>query len=674
MSPVAEPDRHRLPRRRDSMRTRLYAVTSTLLFCLLLTLPMPTFAWPDFPPVNQAELKITSLPSQPGASAFILSHEETNDDQIHFRQIYMRIKVLTEAGRERANVEIPYNDRNFDIAGIHGRTIHADGTIIPFEGKPFEKVIAKGKDIRYKVKAFTMPDVQVGSIIEYRYELRYNDEFLMAPHWTLQDDLYQQHVHYVFKPWDREVMLPHGRIGSGYAWTWHTPHNEQPVKNHDKIEITLEDVPPFVEDEYMPPAAVLKYYVYFYYQSARSSDEFWKDEGKFWSKDVDKFANNNSLASALSTIIVPADTPQQKVQKIYAYVAKLENTSYLPDRSAAEQKALGLKESKNSADVLKQKSGDRDEITRLFIGLVRAAGIPAYAMRVTSRDSSYFIPQLMDFNQLDYDIAIVQLDGKEVFLDPGTRFCPYGIVYWKYSASRGLRQSADNKNTIIGESELGSYKDAQVQRVLRVKLSSDGMAEGKLLVGFLGQDAIRRRLAALRTDAAGRSKDLEDEVKGWLPNNAEVSLTNQPAWESDQTLVAEFKVNIPMLSSAGKRLLMPAHLLAFNRPERFVHAERKYPVYFDYPYTEIDEIHVELPDMLQVESLPAPALVRLDYAAYSAGYTQQNRELLLKRQLVMGGNIFGTAKYSELRNFYQQTRASDQQQLLLKVGTNASGN
>jgi hypothetical protein len=40
----------------------------------------------------------------------------------------------------------------------------------------------------------------------------------------------------------------------------------------------------------------------------------------------------------------------------------------------------------------------------------------------------------------------------------------------------------------------------------------------------------------------------------------------------------------------------------------------------------------------------------------------------------MGGNIFGTAKYSELRNFYQQTRASDQQQLLLKVGTNASGN
>jgi len=149
MSPVAEPDRHRLPRRRDSMRTRLYAVTSTLLFCLLLTLPTPTFAWPDFPPVNQAELKITSLPSQPGASAFILSHEETNDDQIHFRQIYMRIKVLTEAGRERANVEIPYNDRNFDIAGIHTKPFsdkepHIAPRLLPLRKRLIE-MVRRGK-------------------------------------------------------------------------------------------------------------------------------------------------------------------------------------------------------------------------------------------------------------------------------------------------------------------------------------------------------------------------------------------------------------------------------------------------------------------------------------------------------------------------------------------------
>lgn len=654
------------------MRNRAFLFSLIPLFGIF-ALFTPRSAAADFPPVNPAELKITSLPSQPGAAAFILDHEEVSDDRLHYRSVYMRIKVLTEAGREQANVELPYNDRNFDIAAIHGRTIHSDGTIIPFEGKPFEKVIVKGKDLRYKVKTFTMPDVQVGSIIEYKYELRYNDDMVFEPHWILQEDLFQQHLHFVFKPSDRDIVLPHGRIGKGLAWTWMTPNKEQPVNSHGTIEISLESVPAFVEDEYLPPENVLKYYVFFYYQTERNSDEFWKDEGKFWSKDVDHFAKPDAVASALGSITAPSDTPEQKVRKIYAFVQTLENTTYLPERSTQELKTLGLKESKNAGDVLRQKSGDRDDITHLFIAMVRAAGIPAYAMRVTSRDTSYFLPQLMDFNQLDYDIAIVPLDGKEVFLDPGTRFCPYGILYWKYSASRGLRQNPDGK-TSISESALGSYKDAQIRRLLDLKAGMDGKADGVLKVSFLGQEAIRRRLRGIKTDAAGRTKQLEDEAKAWFPENAEVTLSNQPNWTSDDALNADFRVRTPLMSSAGKRLLLPADVMVFYLPERFPHTERKYPVYFDYPYVEMDEVRIQLPDALQVDTLPSPAQVRLPYAAYGSNFTQGGREIVVTRQLAMGGNIFPVNQYPELRDFYLKARNSDQQQILLKVNTHVPGN
>jgi hypothetical protein len=656
------------------MRMRSFSGPASLLlsFALLFTTRGVSA---DFPPVNSAELKITSVPNQPGAAAFILAHEEIDDDLLHFQSVYMRIKVLTEAGREHANIELPYNDRTFDIAAVHGRTIHADGTIIPFEGKPFEKVIVKGKDLRYKVKSFTMPDVQVGSIIEYRYEIRYNDNILIPPKWTLQETMYQQYVHYVFKPSDDDVLLAHGRIGHGHAWTWHTPRNEEPVKGKDKIEITLKDVPAFIEDDYMPPGDILKYYVYFYYQSARSSDEFWKDEGKFWNKDVEQFAKkSDAIAGELAQIVSPSDTPEQKVRKIYAYVGKLENTTYLPSRSDQEKKALGLKASKNASDVLRQKTGNRDEITRVFLAMVRQAGISAYSMIVTSRDNSFFMPQLMDFDQLDHEIAIVQLDGKDVFLDPGTRFCPYGMLYWKYSAARGLRQTPDLKGAAIAESALGSYSDANTTRTLKVKLNKNGQAEGTLQIKYEGQEALRRRLKAVKTDAAGRTKDLEDEVKAVLPGNAEVSLSNQPDFSSDGALIAEFKITAPVLISAGKRVLLPAHLLAASQPERFPHAERKYPVYFDYPYTESDDVYITLPPMLQVQSLPAPSKTTLEYAAYGNSYDQSNNQLLVRRKLIMNGNIFETQRYSELQNFYRATRASDTQQLLLKVSGNASGN
>ena len=38
-------------------------------------------------------------------------------------------------------------------------------------------------------KVFTMPDVEVGSIIEYRYKLRYDDNWFKAPDWYIQSDL-----------------------------------------------------------------------------------------------------------------------------------------------------------------------------------------------------------------------------------------------------------------------------------------------------------------------------------------------------------------------------------------------------------------------------------------------------------------------------------------------------
>ena len=38
-----------------------------------------------------------------------------------------------------------------------------------FDGKVFEKIIVKAKGIKYLAKTFTLPDVQVGGIIEYYY-------------------------------------------------------------------------------------------------------------------------------------------------------------------------------------------------------------------------------------------------------------------------------------------------------------------------------------------------------------------------------------------------------------------------------------------------------------------------------------------------------------------------
>lgn len=64
----------------------------------------------------------------------------------------------------------------------------------------------------------------------------------------------------------------------------------------------------------------------------------------------------------------------------------------------------------------------------------------AYPMAVTNRDKSVFFPSYLNMRQLDDYVAIVNVDGKEQFFDPGSRYCPYGQLAWKHSMAGGIRQ------------------------------------------------------------------------------------------------------------------------------------------------------------------------------------------------------------------------------------------
>src|SRR5262249_28251483 len=147
------------------------------------------------------DLTMTSLQQQPGAPAVILLREELDDDMNNAHSVYERIKILTDSGREYANVEIPYHrGRGFTVGAISGRTVHADGSIVPFAGKPLDKTVVKGGGIRINMKSFTLPDVQVGSIIDYRYSLRYQDNGVLAPEWEVQRELFQRKASFKFIP------------------------------------------------------------------------------------------------------------------------------------------------------------------------------------------------------------------------------------------------------------------------------------------------------------------------------------------------------------------------------------------------------------------------------------------------------------------------------------------
>ncbi|HKO19969.1 MAG TPA: DUF3857 domain-containing protein, partial [Acidobacteriaceae bacterium] len=395
------------------------------------------------------ELHMTSEPQAPGASAIYLNREETTDDDMHFWRRYARLKILTEGGKDYGTVEVgQYQSAehgSYTIRAIAGRTIHPDGTIIPFTGKPYEKLVERGHGFKETAKVFTLPSVEVGSIIEYRYELSYDDNIVFPPRWFVQEDLFTRHGHYVWLPTNHDLISKDEKgeqLTSSVAWTPILPTGAELKNteiaggangNHRKFELTIDNVPAQVEEEFMPPIHSLGYRVLFYYTPYRSQDDLWKSGGKRWAQARDKFIGPGSkVKAAVASLVAPTDTDEQKLRKIYAEVLKLDNTRFSRVRSASEDHSQGLGEVKNADDVWERKRGTDDQLAELFVAMARAAGMKAYVMAVTSRDKNLFLKSFFTLDQLDDLIAIVNVGGKEQFFDPGQPLCPYGQLAWKH--------------------------------------------------------------------------------------------------------------------------------------------------------------------------------------------------------------------------------------------------
>ena len=669
----------------------LLRVATLLLFATFPTLP--TLA-ADWPPISRGDLEMTSLKEQPGAPAVILLREEVDDDMNNAHSVYERIKILTDAGREYANIEIPYyRGRGFSIGGISGRTVHPDGSIIPFEGRAFDKTVIKGGGIRINMKSFTLPDVQVGSIIDYRYSLRYQDNRVLAPEWQVQEELFQRKASFKFIPLQNHgsvsIKLAHDQISNGVAWTPFLGEGPQPEIHqlphsslatvHDVgfwVDLTRENIPAFIEEPFMPPPSVLKWRVYFYYQQSLKVDDYWKTEAKYWDKDAEGFIERNrGVNDALGKILAPTDTAEQKLRKIYAFIGNLENLDYIPERTEQEQKVLDLKPDKGAEDVLEHRSGNHDELNRLFVSIVRAAGIPASLIWVPDRSEEIFVKSYMSTRQLDAEIAVVQFDGKDVYLDPGTKFCPYGILDWRYSGVEGLRQNG-GKGAVIAQTPSPDYKQAISTRNANVSLDEHGVVTGTVGLMFKGLAAMQRRQQAAKTDAEGRKKFLEDDLRGMLPGNSEVKLINTPDWDSiENPLIVQFRISCPLAVAAGKRLMLTQHLFQVSQKARFPATTRKNAIYFHYPWQEADEVRIQLPAGMEVESLAPSDSFQPEYAFYRVQQKQEApNKIYSRRDFIMGNGIFDPQKYQELKEFFDKVKADDDQPALVRLSANVATN
>jgi Domain of Unknown Function with PDB structure (DUF3857)/Transglutaminase-like superfamily len=655
---------------------------------LFLALVSPVVVRAQFQQPTDDELKMTADPKAPGAAAVYLNISEIANDPMHYQSYYYRIKVLGEKGKELATVEVPYMKGNGKVTDVKARTIHADGSIISLNVKPEDLLSEKNGEKQFGRVVFTLPSVEVGSILEYTYTLRYDDNEFSSPQWEIQRPYFIHSGHFQFTPFkafmptgtpntDTGIFLvdSRGRTINSLVWWPRLPAGvtvKTSVNGSYTVDVT--DVPAIPDEEWMPPIESFLYKVRFYYVPATTPNDFWISESKYWSKEVDKFAEpSKAIKEAVDGLVAPGDSDLAKAQKLYVAVQALDNTDYTRKKSQSELKQLKLKEAKHAEDTWAQKSGSSEDIAMLYLAMLRAAGLTAYADKVVDRDRGVFDPSYMDLDQLDTTLVLLDTGGHEMVLDPGEKMCPFETVSWRHSDARGIGEGA--KGISITATPMQIYKDNTINRIGDLTVDAHGGITGSFNIVMTGQTALRWRQEALRSDDAELKKQFDRELEAIVPDGVEAHIDHFLGIDHpDDNLIAMVRVTGTLGTATAKRLMLPGYFFETREHQPFVNEEKRLePVDMRYGNRVTDQVTYHLPPEMTVEGAPQDAnLAWPQHAVFVAKSKTEPGQITIANSLAVAFTEAKPEDYQDLRGFYQKVAAAAQQELVLSAAPAAA--
>lgn len=249
--------------------------------CAVLLAAVTSFAGgDDWKPIDLADPALKSPLVEKDADAEAIFWEVYLDDSakdgLAFSN-YLRVKVFTEHGRElESKIDLAYAS-SWKIEGISARTIKPDGSVVELKNEDvFERSIAKLSGAKVKAKAFALPGVEVGSIVEYRWREILPGRIAYYVRLPFQREIPIRRVTYHFRASTRVI----GKMRLGY---FNMPEVDLLNEANNFYSSTMNNVPAFREEPRMPPENEVRPWMLVYYvrpENQLNRTTYWQDFGK----------------------------------------------------------------------------------------------------------------------------------------------------------------------------------------------------------------------------------------------------------------------------------------------------------------------------------------------------------------------------------------------------------
>ena len=645
------------------------AKRTNLLALILLCFLISTYAQKSpikFGEIPLEDLKMRVYAKDTSASAVILTdygeayvNVTSLQASLQFER-HVRIKILTNDGLAWADVGIPlYHSGSSEerVIKLKASTYNLENGKIVASEMAKDGIFKEKFNRDFKLQKFSLPNVKVGSVIEYSYTI--SSEFITNfPNWQFQYDIPVRWSEY----WAR---FPEFFIFEKYMQGY-IPTTSYEVKNQHNGDFQVQahhwiskDVPAFkkepfmtCEDDYVSKINFALSHISFPGQPVQEIMGTWSKlntlllESESFGKAV---TGSGFLKKKAEELTVGKTDPQQKVEAIYNYV-----------KETLEWDGTEDKYVDNLKKVIEDKKGTAADINIILASMLEKVDIPVDMVLLSTRDHGFVRTPYPMAEQFNYVICAARIGDKQLLLDATDKYLPMNILPERCLNGQALVISKTHHGWINIETKTRARTVIDVD----LTLSEAGELKGRLSYSCEGYDALKLRKAYYASSEQEYLKEFLAN-KSWEVEKSEflnLKNLNQSVKQSHEVVISEQTI------VAGNIIYLNPLLGENVKENLFKHEKREYPVDFGKPVERFIMGKVILPEGYTVDELPKPKIIVLPNAAgkYTYNVTHTGNTLNIVSVMQINKSLFVQDEYPNLREFYNQLVAKQAEQIVIR--------
>lgn len=635
-------------------------------------IPNPKFGKP-----TTEELTMTSYVPDSSAVAVVLYKQTLVDynwlsENFSITYSYKtRIKILKDEGTSYANVTIPFYEPKSNrtvketISGLSAYAYNMENGKMVRTKMKREEVFEERLNDSYQQIKFSIPQVKIGTVIEYEYKIL-SDLYYHIRDWQAQDDIpvfytvFEVTIPEYFKFNIDTHGMEHLETKQGRVNQSFTINAQLLQCNASHSTFIGHQLPAIKDDAYVWCPENYSAQVNLELQGYafpgmlyKNFTQTWEEIEQLLSDDQDfggRLKMSNPFKEEMAALhLEQIDNIAEKISAIYTLLKSkvIWNEKYALYGQSTRQ-------------ILKDGTGSNADINFLFISMLKDAGIDAYPIVMSRRDQPmipYSHPSLQKLST--FIVGIADTDSTLVYLDASVRDGYINVLPPLLMTNRARLLKPRQSQWINLQNIYKNFTRSTIQATI----SPDGKLTGKRMTSYSGQSTADLR-KEFRT-----SKDSLDFIQR-ICNRENIEIKSYTA-----TKLHSFSPTIQETMEFEKQVTINDSYIYVN-PLVFLHisespfkqSERRLPVEFAYPESLNIGINLTIPEGYVIDELPESNKIVTSDGKMSALYyiVQKGRQVNIRYTFSLSQLLYAPDSYSELKTFWEQLAKKNNAMMVLK--------